>query len=146
MPAHECLISKKYSWNYLKIRDLGRPPPKFLAISRGWSELGVLNLAWVSLMAFYLMLQGDRLAASPVPGSFSGNRHVGVDLPPPSPLPAAVRGVSGACSGFRLKWRTAGKVSVFKNFLLVLARLSFWSGGWALDYYSLGFRQFPNIS
>ena len=146
MPAYECLISKKYSWNYPKIRGLERPPSKFWSIPRGWSELGMLNLTWVSLMAFYLMLQSDRLAASAVSGSFSGDRYVGVGLPPPSPSFAVARGISGAYSGFRLKWRTAGKVSIFKNFLLVLTKLSFWRGGWALGYYSMGFRQFPDIS
>ena len=36
-----------------------------------------------------------------------------------------------------------GLVSVFWQ---VLAGHSFWRGDWALDYHSMGFRQFPDIS
>ena len=36
-----------------------------------------------------------------------------------------------------------GLVSVFWQ---VLAGHSFWQGDWALDYHSMGFRQFPDIS
>ena len=33
----------------------------------------------------------------------------------------------------------------FKSFLLVLTKLSFWQGEWALGYHSMKFRQFPDI-
>ena len=34
----------------------------------------------------------------------------------------------------------------FKSFLLALAEFSIWRGDWALGYYSMGFRHFPDIS
>ena len=51
-------------------------------------------------------------------------------------------------SSFQVKERTAGEVwfRFFKSFLLVLAKLSFSQGDWALSYHSMGFRHFPNIS
>ena len=44
---------------------------------------------------------------------------------------AVARGIFGTSSGFRVGWRTAGRVELlfFKSFLLVLAKLSFWRGG-----------------
>ena len=37
-------------------------------------------------------------------------------------------------------------ISGFRSFLLVLTKLSFWQGGWALGYHSVGFRHFPDVS
>ena len=34
---------------------------------------------------------------------------------------------------------------VFMSFLLVLTKLSFWQGGWELDYHSMEFGQFPDM-
>ena len=34
----------------------------------------------------------------------------------------------------------------FKSFRLVLTKLSFWQGDWALGYHSMGFGYFPVIS
>ena len=47
-----------------------------------------------------------------------------------------------------MEWDTAGRVSFvfFRNFLLVLAELSFWRGEWALVYHFMEFGQFPDIS
>ena len=41
-----------------------------------------------------------------------------------------------------------GKVEFlfFKSCLLVLTKFSSWQGDWALGYYSMKFRQFPDIS
>ena len=58
------------------------------------------------------------------------------------------RGIFGTGSSFRMGRCTARGVSFlfFKSFLLVLAELSFWRGGWALGYHSMGFRHFPDVS
>ena len=34
----------------------------------------------------------------------------------------------------------------FKNFLIVIAKFSFWEGDWAVGYYSMGFRHFCDSS
>ena len=56
--------------------------------------------------------------------------------------------VFGANSSFRVGWHTAGGVwfLFFKSFLLLLAKLSFSRGGWALGYHFMGFRHFPHFS
>ena len=64
-------------------------------------------------------------------------------------------GFGGCCSGSRgilgwlwfcVGWRTAaGFTFYFSGIFLVLAGPSFWWGGWALGYHSMGFRQFPDI-
>ena len=56
--------------------------------------------------------------------------------------------ITGANSTFLMKERTVGKDEClfFKIFLLVLTKLSFWEGDWALGYHSLKLRQFPDIS
>ena len=56
--------------------------------------------------------------------------------------------ISETNSSFRGKQRIVGKVKFlfYKSFLLVLTKLSFWQGNWALGYHSMGFRQFPDIS
>ena len=56
-----------------------------------------------------------------------------------------------ANSGFHVfSWEIVhyGKslISVFKGFLLVLTKFSFSRGDWALDYYSMYFTHFPDIS
>ena len=53
-----------------------------------------------------------------------------------------------ANSSFHVKWCTAGKISYlfFNNVLLVVAKISFWWGDWALGYHSVGFRHFFEIS
>ena len=52
-------------------------------------------------------------------------------------------GVFGAGSGFGVGWRTVVWSLFFGAFLLVLAKLLFWRGDWALDYHSMAFRHFP---
>ena len=37
-------------------------------------------------------------------------------------------------------------ISIFQEFLLILTKLSFWEGGWALGYHSMKFGQFAHIS
>ena len=61
---------------------------------------------------------------------------------------AAARGIFGANSSFRVKYRTGGKVEFlfFGGFLLVLVGLSFWRAGWALGYHSMEFGQFSDVS
>ena len=51
-------------------------------------------------------------------------------------------------SSFHMKWHITGKVKFlfFESFLLVLTKLSFRQGDWALGYYSKKFRPFPDIS
>ena len=39
-----------------------------------------------------------------------------------------------------------GLISIFKSFLLVLTKLSFWLGDLALGFDSMGFRHFPDVS
>ena len=61
------------------------------------------------------------------------------------------RGIFETNSSFCVKWRAARGVKFlfFKNFLLVLAGLSFWwggRGGLALGHHSMGFGHFPDIS
>ena len=59
---------------------------------------------------------------------------------------AVARGVSWAGSGF--VWggaRLQGFTFYFSGIFLVLVGPSFWWGGWALGYHSMGFRQFPDI-
>ena len=59
------------------------------------------------------------------------------------------RRVSGAGSGFRVGWRTAGGggggFHFFRGSLLALAEFSVW-WGWLLGYYSMEFRHSPDIS
>ena len=47
-------------------------------------------------------------------------------------------------------WKSAQRdkfsFGFIKRFLLVIAKLSFRQGDWALGYHSMGFRHFPNIS
>ena len=54
------------------------------------------------------------------------------------------RGIFGAGSGFRVGWRTAA--GGWFPLALGGGGLSFWRGGWALCYHSLGFGHFPDIS
>ena len=55
----------------------------------------------------------------------------------PLPFSAMVRGCS---------WGGGGGGGGRNSSLLVLMKLSFWRGGWALGYHSMEFRQFPDIS
>ena len=53
-------------------------------------------------------------------------------------------GVSGTGSGFRVGWRAAG--GEFTFYFSISSSIAFiLAGGWALGYYSMGFRQFPDI-
>ena len=54
--------------------------------------------------------------------------------------------ISETNSSFHVKQRTTEKSRFFKSFLLVLTKLPFWQGDWALGYHSMKFRQFLNIS
>ena len=49
-------------------------------------------------------------------------------------------------SSFHVKYRTARKVSVFQEFFDILNKISFWQENWALEYHSMKFRHFPDIS
>ena len=58
--------------------------------------------------------------------------------------PTMAHGVFGAGSGFRVGWRAMGGGGVwfllFKGFIVVLAKLSFYRGDWGLGYHSMEFR------
>ena len=47
-----------------------------------------------------------------------------------------------------MKWRSAWRVQFlfFVRFLLVLAELSFWEGGWGLGDDSIGFWDFSDVT
>ena len=58
-------------------------------------------------------------------------------------LAAGGCGIFGANSGFRVGWRTAGRVPwlFFETFLLLLAKFFFWRGSWTLGYRRSATRQ-----
>ena len=51
-------------------------------------------------------------------------------------------------STFHMEWHIAGKVEFLcvKSFILILTKLSFWQGDWALGFHSMELRQFPGVS
>ena len=61
---------------------------------------------------------------------------------------AVARGVSGTGSGFRVGWRTVGRVSIciFREFSSSVGGAFILAGAWELGYYSMQFRQFLDIS
>ena len=68
---------------------------------------------------------------------FRGANLFGVSMPTGELLLRGgnrLRGIWG--SGFRVGWRTTGRVQsrFFGTFLLVLTKFSFWWGDWALGY------------
>ena len=83
-------------------------------------------------------------------GSLTQRAHHGALLNFVSGFSAMARGLFGTGSSFRVGWRTVGGGRVgfvfFGIFPLVLAKVSFWRGCWAVGYRSVGFRHFPNIS
>ena len=78
------------SWQFSFIRDwpeiwkLEIPPSEFCPISGEWGELWIPNLAWMSLMKCYWMLQNSRVTACTVFELFRENQ-LWVKLPPPPP-------------------------------------------------------------
>ena len=76
-------------------------------------------------------------------GSLTQRAHHGALLNFVSGFSAMARGLFGTGSSFRVGWRTVGGGGIFP---LVLAKVSFWRGCWAVGYRSVGFRHFPNIS
>ena len=81
-------------------------------------------------------------------GSLTQRAHHEALLNFVSGFSAMARGIFGSGSSFRVGWCTVEGVGVVFSgiFPLVLARVSFWRGCWALGYRSMGFRHFPNIS
>ena len=91
-------------------------------------------------------------------GSLTQRAHHEALLNFVSGFSAMARGIFGTGSSFRVGWRTAGGGAprggggggvgfvFFGIFPLVLAKVSFWRGCWAVGYRSMGFRHFPNIS
>ena len=77
-------------WQFSFIRDwpeiwkLEIPPSEFCPISGEWGELWIPNLAWMSLMKCYWMLQNSRVTACTVFELFRENQ-LWVKLPPPPP-------------------------------------------------------------
>ena len=76
--------------NFLLIRDWPEirkskiPPSKFCLISGDWDELGIANLARISLMKCYWMLQNTRGTAFTVSELLRENQQGGKIIPPPS--------------------------------------------------------------
>ena len=62
--------------------------------------------------------------------------------------PTVINRVFKTNSSFHVKQHSAGKVKflLFKGFLLVQTKFSFWQGEWALGYRSMEFSNFPDIS
>ena len=81
-------------------------------------------------------------------GSLTQRAHHEALLNFVSGFSAMARGLFGTGSSFRVGWRAVGGVGFvfFGIFPLVLAKVSFWRGCWAVGYRSVGFRHFPNIS
>ena len=84
-------------------------------------------------------------------GSLTQRAHHGALLNFVSGFSAMARGLFGTGSSFRVGWRTVGGGGgvgfvFFGIFPLVLAKVSFWRGCWAVGHRSVGFRHFPNIS
>ena len=55
--------------------------------------------------------------------------------------------ISETNSKFHVALRTGGKVQFLfcKSSLLVLTKILFWQGDWALGYHSMKFRKFPDL-
>ena len=101
-----------------------------------------------STLQYLKKIQAKRLLRKFL-GSLTQRAHHEALLNFVSGFSAMARGIFGSGSSFRVGWRTVGGGVgvVFSGiFPLVLARVSFWRGCWALGYRSMGFRHFPNIS
>ena len=68
--------------DWSEIRKLEIPPSEFCPISRDWGKLEIPNLARMSLMQCYWMLQNARVTAFTVSDLLRENQQ-GVKLPPP---------------------------------------------------------------
>ena len=68
--------------NWPEIQKSEIPPSDFCPISGDWGELGIPNLAWISLIKFYLMLQNARVTAFTVSELLRENQQGGLKLPP----------------------------------------------------------------
>ena len=84
-------------------------------------------------------------------GSLTQRAHHEALLNFVSGFSAMARGIFGTGSNFRVGWRKAGAGGgvgfvFFGIFTLVLAKVSFWRGCWAVGFRCMGFRHFPNIS
>ena len=66
-----------------KIQKLEVPPSGFCRISGDWDELGILNLAKMSLMKCYWMLQNARVIALTVSKLLRANSQQGGNVIPP---------------------------------------------------------------
>ena len=78
-------------WQFLFIKDRPEirkskiPPSEFCPISGDWNELGISNLAWMSLIKFYWILQNARVTALTVSEFLRENQQGVKLLPPPFP-------------------------------------------------------------
>ena len=91
--------SMSISWLFLELRQFSFiedwreirkseiPPSEFCPISGDWVELGMSNLAWMSLIKSYLILQNARVTAFTVPELLRENQQEGKIPPPPPPPP-----------------------------------------------------------
>ena len=107
-------------WQFSFLRDWPEiwkseiPPNEFCPVSEDWGELGILNLAQMSLMKCYWMLQNARVTTFTVFELLRKNKTgEGVELPPlpPSPLnQIRVKAVSYFCKKFQIWWIPMEKV------------------------------------
>ena len=72
------------------IRKSEIPPSEFCSMSGNWGELGIPNLAWMSLIKSYYMLQNTRVTAFTVSELLRENQQ-GVKLPSHPPLLTQIR-------------------------------------------------------
>ena len=66
------------------------PLYEFCSTSGNWGELGIPNLAWMSLIKSYYMLHNTRVTAFTVSELIRENQQ-GIKLPSHSPLPTQIR-------------------------------------------------------
>ena len=84
-------------WQFSFIRDWPEirkseiPPSEFCPISGDWGELGIPNLARMSLIKCYWMLQNARVTAFTVSELWRENQHGGLSPPSPPPPPLRLR-------------------------------------------------------
>ena len=79
--------------------------------------------------------------------SFNGNRSFKFFAIPAVKVTVLYRSAGGfkGLTGY-LGLALVFVISIFKSFLLVLTKLSFWLGDLALGFDSMGFRHFPDVS
>ena len=80
------LLQFSFIWDWPEIRKSEIPPSEFCPISGDWGKLWILNLAQMSLIECYWMLQNSRVTAFTVFELLRENQLRRVKLHPPPPL------------------------------------------------------------